>query len=47
MAENSAAKEAEAPGREPKTGEMTDAKAARIADIREEAQKFEEAEKAR
>jgi hypothetical protein len=46
-AENSATKEAEAPGHEPAKDEMTDAKAARIAQIREQGQQFEEAEKAR
>lgn len=45
--EKSAAHEAEARGPEPAKDEMTDAKAARIAQIREQGQQFEEAEKAR
>ena len=46
-AENSAARESEARDAEPPKGELTDAKAERIAKIREESRQFEEAEKAR
>jgi hypothetical protein len=47
MAENNAAREAGAAGHEASRGEMTDAKAARNAQIEEESRQFEEAEKAR
>ena len=46
-AENSATKEAEARDQEPTKGELTDAKAERIAKIREQGQQFETAEKVR
>ena len=45
--ESSTAREAETPGQEPARDEITDPKAARIAQIREQAQQFEDAEKER